>query len=92
MVDKIDQLKIGNTSYDIDLPPDAAINVISVAAGNTVTAPQFVANNSTMRNTYFYTADGGIKIPLRLSPGTNIGFKVDTSAKKIYINKTDTHT
>ena len=37
MADKIDQLKFGNTSYDIDLPPDATPSIASLTAG-TITA------------------------------------------------------
>ena len=32
MADKIDQLKVGNTSYDIDLPPDAEPDIVGIMA------------------------------------------------------------
>ena len=32
MADKIDQLKIGSTSYDIDLPPDAEPDIVGIMA------------------------------------------------------------
>ena len=36
MADKIDQLKIGTTSYDIDLPPDAAPSIASLTTSGNV--------------------------------------------------------
>jgi hypothetical protein len=34
MANKIDQLKIGTTSYDIDLPPDATPSIASLTVGS----------------------------------------------------------
>jgi hypothetical protein len=36
MADKIDQLKIGNTSYDIDLPPDATPSIASLTVSGAI--------------------------------------------------------
>lgn len=36
MADKIDQIKIGNTSYDIDLPPDATPTVASITVSGNI--------------------------------------------------------
>lgn len=38
MADKIDSLKIGSTSYDIDLPPDATPSIASLTTSGAVTA------------------------------------------------------
>ena len=35
-VDKIDQLEIGSTKYDIDLPPDAEVSIKSVNASDSI--------------------------------------------------------
>ena len=32
MADKIDQLKVGSNTYDIDLPPDATPDITSIMA------------------------------------------------------------
>lgn len=34
MAEKIDQIKIGNTAYDIDLPPDATPNIDKLTSKN----------------------------------------------------------
>lgn len=34
MADKIDQIKVGNTSYDIDLPPDAEPDIKKLISKN----------------------------------------------------------
>lgn len=34
MADKIDQIKVGNTSYDIDLPPDAEPDIKKLTSKN----------------------------------------------------------
>ena len=36
MADKIDSLKIGSTSYDIDLPPDATPSIASLTTSGNV--------------------------------------------------------
>lgn len=36
MADKIDQIKIGNTAYDIDLPPDATPNIASLTVSGSI--------------------------------------------------------
>lgn len=40
MADKIDQLKIGTTSYDIDLPKDASIDIAAAVVGGTAVVTQ----------------------------------------------------
>ena len=36
MATKIDQLKIGTTAYDIDLPPDATPSILSLTAASSI--------------------------------------------------------
>ena len=54
MADKIDQLKIGATSYDIDLPPDATPSIASL----TVSGPTNTAGTE-QTTAKFATSNGG---------------------------------
>ena len=48
MANKIDQLKIGTTSYDIDLPPDATPTIQKlVISGGTASTPLEIKSTPT---------------------------------------------
>jgi hypothetical protein len=47
MADKIDQLKINGTAYDIDLPSDAALNIGSLTASSFVAADSLVVSGAS---------------------------------------------
>ena len=53
MADKIDQIKIGNTSWDIDLPPDAAPSIASITtSGNATIGGTISEGGTTLANKY----------------------------------------
>ena len=53
MADKIDQLKIGDASYDIDLPPDATPTIQKlVISGGTDSIPLEIKSTPTSGNSY----------------------------------------
>ena len=53
MADKIDQLKIGTTSYDIDLPPDATKKKKKLTiSGGTASVPLEIKSSPTSGESY----------------------------------------
>lgn len=47
MADKIDQLKIGTTAYDIDLPADATPSIASLTASGAITGGSLAKTGGT---------------------------------------------
>ena len=63
MPDKIDQLKIGSTSYDIDLPVDATPSIVSLTASSYVTSPKYniTVSGTTKAHIEYDSTDDAIK-------------------------------
>jgi len=73
MADKIDQITLNGTSYDIDLPPDATPSIASITTSGDVTVGGNITKNG---NTYTLPSSGGelalsINIPTKTSDLTN---------------------
>ncbi len=83
MVDKIDQLQINGTSYDIDLPVDAEPNIASLTTSNYITATGNITGNSFIKSggtsSQFLKADGSIDSTSYLSSHQSIK-TLDTTA------------
>lgn len=90
MADKIDQIKIGSTTYDIDLPADATPSIASILASTTITANTFKKSGGT--GTQFLMADGSVKSDLYyLKSGNNCTVSTNASNQAV-INTTNTNT
>jgi hypothetical protein len=81
MADKIDQLKIGNTSYDIDLPPDATPSIAGLTVSGNIDlykasgdSPRLTFQRGTLTDTYndwsLYDTSGHLHIQQRGSGST----------------------
>ena len=57
MADKIDQIKIGSTSYDIDLPPDATPSIDSITLSGLVKSTSNATYGLSLPNTSGWTAN-----------------------------------
>ena len=56
MADKIDQIKIGSTSYDIDLPPDATPSINSITLSGLIKSTSNATYGLSLPNTSGWTA------------------------------------
>ena len=82
MADKIDQLKIGTTSYDIDLPKDASIDIAAAVVGGTAVVTR--ADLTALPNTGSATVPIYINSSGEFAPVT--GINVDSvTATTIYV-------
>lgn len=81
MADKIDQLKIGNTSYDIDLPPDATPSIAGLTVSGNIDlykasgdSPRLTFQRGTLTDTYndwsIYDSGGLLYVQQRGSSST----------------------
>jgi hypothetical protein len=85
MADKIDQLKVGNTSYDIDLPPDATPSIKSLTVSENITSPKFI--DSTAQSGYLLRANGTSIASLALTGDGSVSLEANTTAKTIAIKQ-----
>jgi hypothetical protein len=87
MADKIDQLKVGNTSYDIDLPPDAEIYIkkLIIGASNGYVSS---AGYKVQGSSDFFNTNGSLVESLPLAAGSNISIYSDSDGRCIIYGST----
>lgn len=87
MADKIDQLKIDNVSYDIDLPPDATPSIASLTASGTIQGATIKKTNGT--SSQFLKADGSVDSTTYLSSHQSIKSLNTNNASTLSVNSSE---
>lgn len=90
MADKIDQIIVGSTSYDISVPPDAELNIGSLTTSSFIQTDSLVLIGNSSADVYILSNGTGFTFPSSLSAGSNITFS--TGSTYLQINGTDTST